>query len=173
MSEFELLRRLQALRTDAQPSRDLWTGIVGRLETPRPAVGEPAAAPRRAPRAWPWAIAAGLLLALGTTGLLVRRDAGTPAPALAQQPTVPWTLVHMQALDATYDGALRSTRGDRSVEERAVLLPPDLAGATAELDAACEEIETALRANPGATYLLHRLKRTHEQRLRVARLSAV
>jgi hypothetical protein len=172
MSEFELRRRLQALKVDEQPSRDLWTGIVGRLEAPRredaPRV---IAAPRRAPRALPWAIAAGVLVALGATSLLVQRDGGEPAPALAaREATVPWTLVQMQALDATFAGALHSTSGERSSDARVARLPPDLAAATTELDAACAELETALRANPDAAYLLHRLRRTHEQRLRLARL---
>jgi hypothetical protein len=170
MSEFELRRRLQALKVDREPARDLWAGIASRLEAPARA-SVAAAAPVRAPaRFVPWAFAASVAL-VALTGTLLWRAPSAPDAALAARDVPPWTLVQAQALDAAYAGAVRSAHGGRAGATLAERLPPDLYAATTELDAAQAQLEAALRANPDATYLLHRLRRAHEQRLRLARLT--
>lgn len=167
MSEFELRQRLRALRVDQEPARDLWPAIAARLGEPAAAsASAPVAAvpPRRRNAAWPEALAAMLVVALGA-GALLLREAPAPAdpePALAT--ATPWTLREAQGIDLSYQAAL-DTAGPRVAARR----PQELAAAETELDAAQVSIERALRENPGSTHLLRLLQQTHEQRLRLYR----
>lgn len=159
MSEFELRQRLRALRRDVEPPRDLWPAIAARLGTAQAA---PVPAPRRRAGAWPEALAAMLVLALGA-GTLLLREAPAPAASVAADAT-PWALREAQAIDLSYQAALGSA-GPGLKERR----PRELAAAETELDAAQAAIEHALRENPGSTHLLKLLQQTHDQRLRLYR----
>lgn len=159
MTDFELLRDLRALRRPVEPAIDLWPAIAAR-------VGAGAArGPRRA--MWPEALAAGvalgvgLLLAVGGNG----RIATAPAPAVADA-GLPWSVREALSLGAAYDGALREARGAAPAPRG------DLARAERELDAAQRALEDALAQQPDAVHLLDLLRRTHEQRLRLAQRQA-
>ncbi len=154
-SEFELLRDLRALRRPADPADDLWPAIAARL----------APAPARRRGMWPEALAASMVLGFG---LLLGAGLGGPAraPGVAAPDGLPWSLREARTLDAAFDAALHETRRD---------LPPpgsDLARADRELDAAQRSIERALAQQPDAVHLLDLLRRTHEQRLRLAQRHA-
>lgn len=157
-SDFELLRDLRALRRPAEPEVDLWPGIAGRL-----AADAPVAARRRI--LWPEALAASVVLGLG---LLVGAGLGgrTVEPGASAARAMPWSLREARSLDATFAAALHETRRD--------LPPPDaeLARADRELDLAQRNLERALAEQPDAVHLLDLLRRTHEQRLRLAQRHA-
>jgi hypothetical protein len=163
MSEFELRQRLRALRVDQEPALDLWPAIAARLGDPA-AAAVAAPGPRRRNAAWPEALAAMLVVALGA-GTLLLREAPAPAdPAPALATATPWTLREAQGIDLSYQAALES-----AVPRVAARRPQELAAAETELDAAQVSIERALRENPGSTHLLRLLQQTHEQRLRLYR----
>jgi hypothetical protein len=170
MSEFELRQRLRALRVDQEPARDLWPAIAARLGAPQAGMDAPndesgtpsLTTPRRRLAAWPEALAAVLVVALGAGALLLRE---APVPAVSAQAMVtPWTLREAQAIDLSYQAALGTTDA-RGLEGR----PQELVAAATELDAAQRSIERALHENPGSTHLLKLLQQTHEQRLRLYR----
>jgi hypothetical protein len=152
MNDFELLRDLRALRRPVEPATDLWPAIGARIG---------AAAARRPRRAmWPEAMAAGVVLGIG---LLLALPLRAPeAPATASAAGLPWSVREARSLDAAYAGALREARG--------IAPPPsaELARAERELDAAQRALEHALAQQPDAVHLLELLRRTHEQRLRLA-----
>lgn len=165
MSEFELRQRLRALRLDQEPARDLWPAIAARLgdpaAVPAPTVAVP---PRRRLAAWPEALAAMLVVALGAGAMLLGEAPAPADPAPALAVATPWTLREAQGIDLSYQAAL-DTAGPRVPQQR----PQDLLAAETELDAAQVSIERALRENPGSTHLLKLLQQTHEQRLRLYR----
>ena len=169
MSEFELRQRLRALRVEQEPARDLWPAIAARLDaTPAGAELRPArlrdtrGTPRRRLAAWPEALAAALVLALGAGALLLREAQAPAAPALATD--TPWTLREALAIERTFRTALGAPDA-RALEGR----PQELVAAETELDAAQRSIERALQQNPDSTHLLKLLQQTHEQRLRLYR----
>ena len=175
MSEFEMLRRLRALKVERQPRRDLWPAIAARLDEPAPWRAK--ATPRRL--LWPWAAAATVAVAVGM-GLLITREFNSLAPATtpatiadnsASDPAAIWGTNETRAMELAYEGALQSALGPahRAAIERG---RPDLGAAVNEIDQAAQEIERALASHPGAPHLLSALKRARDQRLRVARLEA-
>ncbi len=160
MSEFELRRHLQNLAREREPSRDLWPGIAARLSPAAPA-------PRVTRfRAWPEALAASLVVALGL-GLLNFGGFGA-APrtsdrvAETPRPSENWARREAEVLDASYRAAIAEARGGRDAP-----LPPAIRDAVAELDAAQNDLESALERSPGSTHLLNLLRHTHEQKLRL------
>lgn len=156
-SEFELLRDLRALRRPADPADDLWPGIAARLV--------PAQAPARRRTMWPEALAASMVLGLG---LLLGAGLGGPSPVPGDVAPagLPWSVREARTLDAAFGAALHEARRD---------LPPasgEIARADRELDAAQRSLERALAEQPDAVHLLDLLRRTHEQRLRLAQRHA-
>ena len=173
MSEFEMLRRLRALRVEQQPGRDLWPAIAARLEEPAPWRAK--AAPRR--MLWPWAAAATVTMAVGM-GFFITRQFNALAPAAAPVASAPaaasgssWGAAETRAMQLAYEGALETALGpvQRAAVERR---RPDLGAAVREIDEAALAIERELASHPGAPHLLSALKRAQDQRLRVARLEA-
>jgi hypothetical protein len=158
MSDFELLRDLRAMRQPVPPDADLWPAIAARI-------APDAARASRGRRMWPEALAASVLLGVGLAMMIVRSGpAGDPA-TLADG-GMPWSLREAVALDASYAGALREARRD------APQPGPEWARAERELDGAQRAIEDALAQQPDAVHLLGLLRRTHEQRLRLAQRQA-
>jgi hypothetical protein len=105
---------------------------------------------------WPEALAASVLLGVCTWLALGIGVRVTESDGLA------WSLREARALDASYGGAV--------LEARAAVAPPSgpLAAADRELVAAQQALEDALARQPDSRHLLDLLRRTHEQRLRLA-----
>jgi hypothetical protein len=158
--ELELRRRLRQLPREREPARDLWRGIEARLDA--------TAAPGRPVRR-PWilagfAAAASIALALA---VLLRPDAPLPAPPVGIVATPP----------SVAPGTSRFVRREAdalTIEYRIAIgafadapLPPALQAAATELDASAQQLRTALREQPDAPYLLDRLRRTYDQRLKL------
>lgn len=163
MTDFELLRDLRGMRQPTAPESDLWPAIATRIATP----GEVARSPRR--MMWPEAMAAsvvlglGLLLSIGTGEHMPATGMDAPATASA---AMPWSLREAVALDAAYAGALEEARRSAPPPAR------ELVRAEREIDAAQRALEDALAQQPDAVHLLDLLRRTHEQRLRLAQRHA-
>jgi hypothetical protein len=151
MSEFELRRQLQSWRTEVEPERDLWPVVAARIGAARPVAAS------RGRWAWPEGLAAGIVVALGV-GLFGLRPAATDT----MRPIGAATLIERSYAGALAEaGAWAPARGSGPMRR-----------AQAELDGAQAGLEAALAADPDSPALLALLQRTHEQRLRVARLSA-
>jgi hypothetical protein len=190
--------QLRAQRQDEAPAADLWPGIAARL-TAR--TGETAPLPFALPfpaskgTAWlhrsrmPVALAASVLVAVGTLGLLrhggpsadgqttgtpplasVSLPAGTPA-ALGGAATrderritahTPLALAEAEGLRLQYEGAVRE------LETRPGGTAPNPTLRT--LDQSAELILAALRQAPDSTRLLEQLRRTYQRRLDLMRL---
>lgn len=169
--ELELRRRLRQLPREREPTRDLWTGIESRLDD----VSMSTRAPNTRARAWTgWAwtglaAVASLVLAIGVAAL-------RPASITAPVPTASQTHSSHPALKQAR-GANESVRREAeaiTLEYRLALepfaaaeLPHELQGAALELDASAQQLRRALREQPDALYLLDRLRRTNEQRLKL------
>lgn len=165
--DFDLLRRLKTLPRARDPVLDLWPGIEGRLV---PQAG------RRNSRAWLVGLALAASAAL--VAVLATRAPDAPsAPGMVQtQPgsalparTSPTPAVSMasrlvrreaEAITIEYRLALETFAGQA--------LPPELEIAAWELDDSARRIRSALREEPDAVYLLDRLRRTYDQRLKLS-----
>jgi len=167
MTDFERLRDLRALRQPVEPATDLWPGIAARIA---PAG---AATATRSRWMWPEALAASVVLGIGVllaVGRAPQAPVASEAPVALQasmaQPGIPWSVREALALDASFAGALE--------EARRVAPPPsgDVLRADRELDTAQRALEDALAQQPDAVHLLDLLRRTHEQRLRLAQRHA-
>jgi hypothetical protein len=151
MSDFELRRQLQSWRTEMEPERDLWPAVAARIDGTRPI------AARSHRWAWPEGLAAGIVVALGV-GLFGLHPVATETT----RPLGTAVLIERSYAGALAEaGAWAPTRGSGPVRRAQV-----------ELDGAQAGLEAALAAHPDSPALLALLQRTHEQRLRVARLSA-
>jgi hypothetical protein len=156
--DLDLLRRLKALPREREPAADLWEGIAARIE-PRAA--------RRSPRGWIVGLALAASAALVAV-LATRAPQVAPLPEVAQSrpagaaPPQGNELVRRQAEAITleYRLALETFAGEA--------LPPELETAATELDDSARRIRSALRAEPDAVYLLDRLRRTYDQRLKLS-----
>ena len=186
MSDFELRRRLQGLKVDRHPSKDLWPAIAARLEVPAWRPERPA---RHVMLPWAAVAAVALTVAAGVwfTGHLgamlgvhqaqpiaaAPAEAPDAAPVAASVPAPPAAAMLLRgeahALQASYDAALATMSAERP---RRVVRDesPELAAAARELDAATAQLNAALAAEPDATYLVELLKRTHERRVALAKL---
>jgi len=172
--------QLRALRRDAPPSRDLWTGIAARLgeQSPPVAVGAPADAAEPQPGApaialrpretgrnrWmaPFALAASVAaLAIGIAGQY-RVDPGSSA-SLAAEAKAPASLVQREADGMTrqYQAAIREIA---PAAEQAKVMQP----AFDELDRNAALILDALAHDPDSRLLLEQLRRTYARRLALA-----
>ncbi len=163
MTDFELQRDLRAMRQPAAPTTDLWPAIAARIAAPAASVPTP----RRA--MWPEALAASMVLGLGLL-LAISTGDRTPGPTGTAPASVsaelPWSLREALALDAAYAGALEEARHSAPPPAR------ELVHAEREIDAAQRALEDALAEQPEAVHLLDLLRRTHEQRLRLAQRHA-
>lgn len=142
----EALRwQLRAVRRDAMPSHDLWPGIAARLNPQQV---------RRSPR-WlgPVALAASLVLALGTVGWF--ENSGLPMA----RPTP--TLVQREA-----DGLARQYQA--ALQEVQVPMPATLRPTAEALDRDVAMIRAALARDPDSVRLLDQLRRTYAHRLALA-----
>lgn len=156
--DLDLLRRLKALPREREPSASTWTNIEARLQ--------PQAA-RRAPRGW----MIGLALAASAAVIAVlatRTPQETPRPAIAQQaapapamsPSVELVRRQAEAITLEYRLAQETFAGEA--------LPPELEPVAVELDDSARRLRSALREEPDAVYLLDRLRRTYDQRLKLS-----
>lgn len=168
--ELELRRRLRQLPREREPTRDLWTGIESRLDD----VSMSTRAPNTRARAWTgWAwtglaAVASLVLAIGVALRPVSITAPVPTanqthsshPALEQgRGANEWVRREAEAITLEYRLALEPFA--------AAELPHELQGAAVELDASAQQLRRALREQPDALYLLDRLRRTYDQRLKL------
>lgn len=140
--------QLRALRRDIEPARDLWTGIAPRLPAQQ--------APARRPQRWlaPVAMAASVLVVVGTVGWFARPPDTAPAPGP--------TLVQREAegLTRQYQAALK--------EVAAAPMPTSLQPTLDELDRGAALIRDALARDPDSVLLLEQLRRTYAHRLALA-----
>lgn len=187
--------QLRALRQDQPPTTDLWPGIAQRL-TPQSGDtvstgwgGQPTATAARQRSRMPVALAASVLVAVGTLGLLrvggpapgqsssFADDAGFPSTpdtarlsatprAAGNAPPIsadtPLALAEAQALRMQYQGAIR----ELETRPGAAAANPTLR----TLDQSAELILAALRQAPDSTRLLEQLRRTYQRRLDLMRL---
>ena len=141
--------QLRSLRQDTVPANDLWPGIAARL-TP-----QQVARPR--PQRWvrPMALAASLVLAVGTVGWLAQRPAPQPQPSEAA------TLVQREAdsLALQYQAALQEVQAP---------MPVSLQPTAEALDRDVAVIREALARDPESVRLLEQLRRTYAHRLALA-----
>ncbi|HVF34726.1 MAG TPA: hypothetical protein VND91_05330 [Candidatus Saccharimonadia bacterium] len=176
MSEFELRRRLQALKTERQPERDLWPAIAAQLQTPS---WRPARAPRRV--MLPWAAAASVALAvvagvwlashLGEMTSGRRGDSAVAARDTLVRPAGPALLQgEARAMQASFDGAIAAATGEHKLRAGHHGSRRELEAAARELDAATAQLNSALAQEPDAAYLVELLKRTQERRVALAKL---
>lgn len=173
--ELDLLRRLRQLPREREPTRDLWVGIEARLGATRNSMPSPRA------RSWAWtglAAAASLALAIG----LASRPAPITTPITTQiaTPTTTQIATPMRVSDDAPNPGNAANQIVRreaeaiTIEYRLALepfaaapLPPELDAAATELDVSAEQLRRALRQQPDAIYLLDRLRRTYDQRLKL------
>lgn len=164
--ELDLLRRLRQLPREREPTHDLWIGIETRLGATPDSMRRPRA------RGWAWtgvAAAASLALAIGL--------AWRPAPITT--PITTQIAAPMASGDAPNSGNAANQFVRREAEAitieyrralepfSAATLPPALHAAATELDVSAQQLRHALREQPDATYLLERLRRTYDQRLKL------
>lgn len=147
--------QLRGLRRDIEPDGDLWPGIAARI-------AQAPARPRRgaAQRYAPWALAASLVLAVGVAWKM------QPPPPPAGTPSAEARLLagEADAMTREYDAALREVQASRPGGAAAVAAP-----ALQELDRSALQIRGALDEDPGARYLLERLRHTYTLRLELTR----
>lgn len=157
MDELEYRRLLKALPHAIEPDRDLFPGIAARLDA-RPARRALPARPL-----FPFAAAAGFVAVAIASGwfALQQLPHAESEPLAAQTPLV---LREARAMHAEYEAALVAGTGDRwsALREQA---DPRYVAAWTELDAAEAELNQALAADPGARFLLDRLKQVQSKRL--------
>jgi hypothetical protein len=102
------------------------------------------------------------------------------APAPRRPALRPWILAGFAAVAAPVPATtgpstlVRREADALTIEYRVAIgafadasLPPALQAAATELDASAQQLRTALREQPDAPYLLDRLRRTYDQRLKL------
>jgi len=162
-----LLAHAAALPAERLPSRDLWSGIEERLEGARPV--------RRLWSVAGWgaglAAAAGVVLALSATLGPGRGPAsGSPAPA-SLVPAAIRTEDPVAEAERAYARAAADLMAALD-EERDRLPPETLAALERDLrsiDAALQEVQTALAADPVNPRLNHLLASTHQKKVEMLR----
>ena len=151
VGEAELRMALHALRRDIEPGQDLWPGIAARLQPQRPAA--------RKLKAWPMAIAASMLLALGLAWQGGMQQPVRPVPV---SPPVPGGLpMEAEALTMHYQAALR----ELDMPSVHASWEPGLEA----LDNSAAQILSALRQSPESTQLLERLRQIYARRIALSR----
>jgi anti-sigma factor RsiW len=158
----ELLDRAAALPRAIAPPRDLWPGIAGRLAGRRPVASR-----------WTMGLAAAAALAVAVTMLSHPQPdapAGTPAatPVAAAAEGLPPALEQAEAEYARATAQLMA-----AIEARRGALPPRTVAALEEnlktIDAALDEVRTALRSDPANPHLNLLLASTHQRKVEVLR----
>jgi hypothetical protein len=159
--ELELRRRLRQLPRERAPTRDLWPQIETRVAGTRSMLD---ARPRRSVHPG-WALAASLLLVL-----VLASDLGSPVVSMHDD-----TPRSASARSSSGAELVRRQAEAIAIEYRLALAPfaasrmsATMEQAATELDVSATELLAALRQQPDATYLLERLRRTYDQRLKLA-----
>ena len=151
VGEAELRMALHTLRRDIEPGQDLWPGIAARLQPQRPTA--------RKLKAWPMAIAASMLLALGLAWQGGMQQPARPVPV---SPPVPGGLpMEAEALTMHYQAALR----ELDMPSVHASWEPGLEA----LDNSAAQILSALRQSPESTQLLERLRQIYARRIALSR----
>ncbi|NUS38030.1 MAG: hypothetical protein HOQ02_03285, partial [Lysobacter sp.] len=145
----------RGLRRDASPARDLWPQLAARLAQ----APQEAPAPPRSAR-WMPALAASLVLAVGLAWHLRPTPANDPSARLIQR--------EAQAMTREYSAALFELERSAPPPAASPVTP-----ALRDLDRSAEQIRTALARDPGARFLLERLRRTYAQRLALTQRAAL
>lgn len=150
MNDFELRRELRALRGPREPRHDLWSQIARQI-----AASTQAAAVPVHHRRWPWAVAAGLAMAIaaGVFSLALEDRGGRVA-----------------SNDPAWHGDLQVSAQIQRAHELAATGDPRLASAEVVLDVASQELDHALQQQPDAIFLVGLINRTHAQQRKLARL---
>lgn len=160
MNQLDYQRALHALPRSIEPARDLWPGIAARLQTAAPT--------RNARGGWlPLAIAAsvfGLGFVAGWQTLHQRID-WQPATLATAGPSQSWTAREAAALRVQFDAAVASGGGRARLEPQTAALRATLT----ELERQADQIEQAIQRSPDSTFLLERLRRLEQTRLRLSR----
>ena len=151
--------QLRGLRHDIAPATDLWPGIAERIAAPRAAAGATVA--QRTQRYAPWALAASLVLAMGVAWKMQPPAMPGMAAPLADAQVV---TREARAMTREYDAALREV-----LAAAPTVATPATVPALLELDRSAGQIRSALRDDPGARFLLERLRRTYAMRLELTR----
>jgi len=184
-----LLADIRALQISAArlpeltPSRDLWSGIAERIETPVVALNPSglvasATAPRRRWRAaWTGLAAAGLVAVTATvTYELTSRSAVQTATPVATRPAVdsPLTPVANRAIEQTYDAEI--TRLRVIVKQRSAQLDPATVAVLDKnlkvIDDAIAQCKDALRADPNSRFLIESLNEALDSKVQLLRKAA-
>ena len=167
MSEFELRRRLGALRTEREPERDLWPSIAARLA--EPAAVATAAPARRRFRYAPFAVAAGvaMLALLGT--LMGARHHATLVAEQQREDAARRVAAEIAVLDASYRGAETELGRIAPVPPQA-RANPALENASATLTTAEAELRGSLATDPRAEFLLDLLARAKAKQIALERM---
>ena len=156
----DLQFRLRGLRRESMPANDLWPGIAERISAqPQVATHGNVVTMRRrnTARFAPWALAASLALAVGVAWQL--RPAPDDVPA---SPSTALIEREAAAMTLEYDAALRELRvADAPASEGNEALR--------QLDRSAAQIRSAMARDPGAHFLLDRLRSTYEKRLQLTR----
>lgn len=151
MTDFEVQRQLREMNSPRMPRADLWPAIATRI-----AADAALPAPRRRRPAWPLAIAAAMLLAVGGSLVLRAPHPHGDAPVMAAAASPTPRLTPRDALDPA-----RMPSGD-----------PRLVGAAVVLDSAHAELEQALERRPDAVFLVSLLNRTNARRMKLDHFGA-
>ena len=166
MNEFELRRRLGALKAEREPERDLWPSIAARLAEPAPVA--PRSAARRRFRYAPFALAAGVAaLALIVTMTMSSRHAAQVAER-ERADAAQRVAAELASLDANYRGA------ETELARLAPAPPPNranpvLENASATLQTAEAELRGSLATDPRAEFLLDLLARAKAKQIALER----
>ena len=156
--------QLRGLRRDIEPAADLWPGIAARIAA-EPRSAQPAKPSRRshgASRLAPWALAASFVLVVGVAWKMQPPSLG-PSMSGAPGAGVPRLDRQADAMTREYQAALREI--EAATPGRTDGHPE--AAALRELDHSAKQIRTALERDPGARFLLDRLRKTYTQRLAI------
>ena len=164
------------------PSRDLWSGIAERIETPVVALNpsgstKAATVPRRWRAAWTGLAAAGLVAATATvTYQLTSRSAVETSASVATRPAVDSPLVPVanRAIEQTYDSEI--TRLRTIVKDRSAQLDPATVAVLDKnlkvIDDAIAQCKEALRADPNSRFLIESLNEALDSKVQLLRKAA-
>lgn len=153
--------QLRAMRRDLPPGEDLWPGIAQRLQ----AQPRQAAAPSRPRWLTPVAMAATLVLAVGTVGLWrgsddVQPTRDTVTTAAATRSGASLVQREAQGMTLQYQAAIQEVGSGHP--------PAELQPAFDELDRNAALILEALAHDPDSRLLLEQLRKTYARRLALA-----
>jgi hypothetical protein len=159
-----LRRQLRDLAQDRPPPRDLWPQIAAALPQRRQRSGW------RRPRPALWAMAAGLVVALGL--VLVPAPVSDPLPVTASAGVAsPGVLLDAQGDSAdvlltAYDQVLSAERDWRGLDRATLAVPGarERVAAARELDASLAQLAAALRIAPESQLLRRLMHQTLQQR---------